>query len=256
VSSPQDRPRRAAECLKEAREGRGLSVRQVADATKLSTRVIEDLERGKAASLPPGVYRRSLVRAVAREVGLDPEPTLRMFLDEFPDDLPPPGCAVLAEPVNPAPRAALARLLAVLGAAVPLAAGVWYFSTVHESQARDVVRPAPSQPAESPTPEVLPIGGFFEPPPPSIRPVTMLITVSARCHLIVLADGRLVANRGFVPGESLQVAFSDTVELTGDNAGVVQYSLNGRGGRLLGAAGDPLSARISRDDYTSYLSGR
>jgi hypothetical protein len=84
----------------------------------------------------------------------------------------------------------------------------------------------------------------------------MLITVSGRCVLRVVADGGLVVGRTFEPGESVRVAFSDAVELAGDNAGVLQFSLNGRAGRMLGAAGEMLSVRIGRDDYPFFLSAR
>lgn len=89
--------------MRDAREARGVSLRQIADATKLSVRILDALEREKMAYLPGGIYRRSIVRSYAREIGLDPEETLREFLAEHPDDLPPPPGA---RPVAPAPETA------------------------------------------------------------------------------------------------------------------------------------------------------
>ena len=66
----------------------------MADATKLGVRTLEALERNHVEKLPPGIFRRAVVRAYAREVGLDPEDTLRVFLARYPDDLPPPGPSV------------------------------------------------------------------------------------------------------------------------------------------------------------------
>lgn len=206
--------------------------------------------------LPPGIYRRSLVRAVAREVGLEPEETLRAFLEEYPDDLPPPGCAALAEPPAMPVRAFWGRVLALLGALVPVIAGGWYFLAAHEGHRAPGTPPVLVRDAAAWRPEIVPAGGFTEAPPPAIRPVSMLITVSARCDLRVVVDGGLVVERPFEAGESVQVAFSEIVELSGSNAGVVQYSLNGRAGRLLGGPGERLSARITRADYTFFLSGR
>ena len=76
-----------------------------------------------------------------------------------------------------------------------------------------------------------------------------------------LAAAAHLASRGIEPvvfeaGESVRVAFSDSVELSGDNAGGVQFSINGRGGRLLGGSGEALAARLGRDDYPLFLSGR
>ena len=49
----------------------------------------------------------------------------------------------------------------------------------------------------------------------------LFISVSENCVLRVVADGGLLVGRPFVAGESLRVAFSDAVELSGDNAGAI-----------------------------------
>lgn len=74
--------------LLRARERAGLSLRQIADATKQSVRNLSALENNRVAQLPGGIYRRSIVRAYAAHVGLDPEGTLRSFLQQYPDDVP------------------------------------------------------------------------------------------------------------------------------------------------------------------------
>jgi hypothetical protein len=228
----------------------------MADVTKVSTRVIAALEDARLDVVPPGVYRRALVRLYAAEVGLEPEATLRGFLAEFPDDLPEPGAAVA--PVRGIGGAAWRRVLAAIGAIVPLLVGIAYFSRPSAvPSAPGSWLPPPSLDASHEwRPEIVPAGGFMEAPPPAARAISMLITISDRCQLQVVADGGLVVGRTFEAGESFRVAFSDAVELYGDNAGAVQYSLNGRGGRLLGGDGDALSARLGRDDYSLYLSAR
>lgn len=77
--------------LRTTREAAGRSLRDVADATKLGVRTLEALERNQVDRLPPGIFRRAVVRSYAKEVGLDPEDTLRVFLARHPDALPPPG---------------------------------------------------------------------------------------------------------------------------------------------------------------------
>lgn len=77
--------------LRTTREAAGRSLRDVADATKLGVRTLDALEKNQIDRLPPGIFRRAVVRAYAKEVGLDPEMTLRVFLTRHPDALPPPG---------------------------------------------------------------------------------------------------------------------------------------------------------------------
>jgi|KBSMisStaDraftv2_1062788.scaffolds.fasta_scaffold90149_2 cytoskeletal protein RodZ len=70
--------------LREARERRGLSLRVIADATKISVRALEALERNDISRLPGGIFSRSFVRAYALEVGLDPEQMIAEFITRFP----------------------------------------------------------------------------------------------------------------------------------------------------------------------------
>lgn len=72
--------------LREARERRGLSLRAIADRTKISARSLEALERNDIGKLPGGIFSRAFVRAYAAQIGLDPEETIAEFMASFPDD--------------------------------------------------------------------------------------------------------------------------------------------------------------------------
>lgn len=74
--------------LRQAREHSGVTLRDIADATKLSVATLQALENNRMTQLPGGIYRRAIVRAFAGAVGLDPEATLRTFLEQYPDDVP------------------------------------------------------------------------------------------------------------------------------------------------------------------------
>src|SRR5438093_6294860 len=72
--------------LRAARERRGLSLRQIAGATKISVAALEALERNEISRLPGGIFSRAFVRSYANEVGLDPEATIQEFIAQFPND--------------------------------------------------------------------------------------------------------------------------------------------------------------------------
>src|SRR4029450_10513607 len=112
--------------LRAARERAGLSLRQIADTTKLSAHVLSALEQNRIAQLPGGIYRRAIVRAFASEVGLDVEKTLRQFLEQDPDDVP---TAVHARPEAAPGRSGrvFRALVSMAGAAIPIVAGIYYF---------------------------------------------------------------------------------------------------------------------------------
>ena len=62
--------------MKMARERAGLSLEDVASRTKIQPYKIESLESGDFGNLPEGVYLDGIVRAYAREVGIDPAPVI------------------------------------------------------------------------------------------------------------------------------------------------------------------------------------
>ena len=72
--------------MRHLREERGVSLRQIADVTRISVSVLEALERNDISRLPGGIYSRAFVRSYAIEVGLDPEQTVLDFLSQFPDE--------------------------------------------------------------------------------------------------------------------------------------------------------------------------
>ena len=72
--------------LREARERKGVSLREIANATKISVGMLEALERNDIKRLPGGIFGRAFVRLFATEVGLDPEATIQEFIAQFRDD--------------------------------------------------------------------------------------------------------------------------------------------------------------------------
>jgi cytoskeleton protein RodZ len=72
--------------MKRSREERGVSLRQIADSTKISVSFLEALERNDISRLPGGIFSRAFVRSYSIEIGVDPEQAVRDFIVQFPDD--------------------------------------------------------------------------------------------------------------------------------------------------------------------------
>jgi cytoskeleton protein RodZ len=72
--------------MRHVREQRGVSLRQIAQTTKLSVSALEALERNDVSRLPGGIFSRAFVRSYASEIGADPEETVRDFLSQFPHE--------------------------------------------------------------------------------------------------------------------------------------------------------------------------
>lgn len=72
--------------LRALRESRGVTLRDIAEATNNSVAQLEALERNEIKRLPGGIFLRAIVRSYAQEIGADPESTVRDFIASFPGD--------------------------------------------------------------------------------------------------------------------------------------------------------------------------
>jgi cytoskeletal protein RodZ len=147
--------------LRQARERRGVSLRQISSATKISVGVLEALERNDVSKLPGGIFSRAFVRSYASEVGLDPDETIRDFVSEFSSEEAP----VVHSPV-PAAQPAAPRT---------------------SETGRPAPKPAP-QPARriQPSVEIVPDESEFESQQRMASVVLRLVMVSVPIVLVIL----------------------------------------------------------------------
>jgi transcriptional regulator with XRE-family HTH domain len=77
--------------LRRARERRGVSLPDIAAATKISRSLFEGLERGDCSRWPGGIYSRAYVREYARAIGLPADDVVARFVECFADRALPDG---------------------------------------------------------------------------------------------------------------------------------------------------------------------
>jgi cytoskeletal protein RodZ len=87
-----------AESLKRHREVRGITLRDVAEQTKIGSAFLVALERGDCSKWPGGIYSRAWIRAYAAAIGLDPDEVCARFTrcfaaNAFPDGESEPAVA-------------------------------------------------------------------------------------------------------------------------------------------------------------------
>ncbi|MDY7233273.1 helix-turn-helix domain-containing protein [Hyalangium rubrum] len=68
------------ELLRRVRESRNLTLQQLAERTRISSKHIENVEADRYAALPATVYLRGMLMNVARELGLDPLRVSKSYL--------------------------------------------------------------------------------------------------------------------------------------------------------------------------------
>jgi len=70
--------------LRRIRISRGVSLEQIADATKVSVSLWKALERNDFSRWPSGIYARAYLRSYADLIGVDPDTTVDDFCRWFP----------------------------------------------------------------------------------------------------------------------------------------------------------------------------
>jgi cytoskeleton protein RodZ len=263
--------------LREARERRGITLRQIANATKISVGVLDALEHNDISRLPGGIFGRAFVRSYAVEVGLDPEATLREFMATFPNESVTAGHPTSSRnddfQMFESERRRAGTYLSLVAISIPIAgAMLWVGASrrVREAPppAAVMTRPAPSQPAIEPvpppaasTPPVVPTttlpAGTPAPataaPAPERDTLTVALTVKQPCWVTATIDGRKTLDRLLLAGERRTIDVRREMVLTVGDASAISMTLNGAATRPLGRAGEVVTTHITPNNFQDYL---
>lgn len=243
--------------LRHQREARGVTLREIADASKISLRYLEALERDRLDVLPAPVFAKGFLREYARVVGLDPDEAVNLYLLALArqsDQEPASGETPVTPPRrNAAPSNLGYGLLLTLAVVLFLGiAAVLSFWAGRRREARPVV-PAPEAlatytapvPAEPPEPTPAPSAPTATPEVPAADapgPLRVTLEFNEDCWVEFVVDGRRRTSELRASGETLQLEAEQSVLLTLGNARGVRVEVDGQPFALPANA-----ARVVRD---------
>ncbi|MCS7312007.1 MAG: DUF4115 domain-containing protein [Acidobacteria bacterium] len=219
--------------LRQARQVRNLSQREVAERLRIPVAYIQAMEEERWEALPSGHYRRAFVRLYADWLGIALTPELLTNLSDRPPETRRP-------PVHERPpERSLPRFwwagIAVFAAAV---SGVWWHiqrPTGNSSPFGDVR----TTPVAEPTSAVSRSPSGNRGMEASLMPIRLRVVAEENCWLEVYADGRRVFLGTLRAGESYRVEATTQVRLaTVGNAGAVRVFFNDRPVPPLGRPGE------------------
>ena len=279
--------------LREARERRSVTLRQIANATKISVGVLDSLERNDISKLPGGIFGRAFVRSYAVEVGLDPEETIQDFIAQFPNDSVTAGHPASDQGEDhvavESDRRTAGTFVWLIAVSVPIAAGLFYFSTLRSAPAASEPTAATSAPAPASrpvpaaaapvisepavpaagssgaapavtTPAPVPAAAPPDAPPllaaPASTQLTVAVTAKRPCWVSATVDGRKAIERLLKAGEQQTVTVHSDMVLTAGDASAIALRFNGADARALGKAGEVVTARINLTNYKDYLQAK
>lgn len=267
--------------LREARERRGLSLRQIANATKISMITLEALERNDIARLPGGIFSRAFVRSYALEVGLEPEETIQDFIAQFPNDSVTAGHPTSSQVEDnvalESDRRMASTFLSIIALSVPIVGLLLYFGTSGRQLRKVDEPPAAAAPAPPPVPVSQAAAPVAEPPPvvpatdsepaadaPAIAPdavapdaaasrLTVALSATRACWVSATVDGQRAAQRLFQAGEEQTFDVQKELVLTAGDAAAISLKLNGADARSLGQTGEVVTKRLTPDNFKNFL---
>jgi cytoskeletal protein RodZ len=269
--------------LREAREQRGLSLRQIANATKISVGALEALEHNNISRLPGGIFSRGFVRSYAIEVGLDPEETILEFLAQFPRDSVTAGHPEAqrtedngALESNRLVASTFLRLIVLSLAPVAL---VLYFGTgrisapppaeeaTTNAAARDVRPRVPSSAVETVSEAPPALAPVRQEPSPTVSPavstaapsgegLTVGVSITRLCWVSAIVDGEKSIKGLMQPGDERTFEVRRDLIFTVGDAAAVTLTLNGAAARSLGRSGQVTTTRLTPANFKDFLLSR
>lgn len=243
--------------LRAAREAKQISLREIAATTKISVSALEALEENDVAQLPGGIFTRAFVRSYATEVGLDPEEVMRDFVAQVPaegiDEEEKHDSRSREHDLFQSQQrmaATVLKLVAISAAVLLLYLG-WAVTTGTDAPEAPVAETAPAL--------LAPVAGLVRTEPPvTAEPMfqeslTIVLRPRGDCWVSLTIDGELVFEDLMHAGDRESYAAADEMRLIVGDAGAFGFTINQQDGRSLGGSGVTVTARITRQNFRSYL---
>ena len=266
------------EHLKREREMRGVSIEEVAAATRISTRFLEAIENERWESLPGGVFNRGFIRSIARYLGLDEDSMVAEYSLETKGkvDTGVVPDAPMDIPRNWKPAAvAIIVLIAVLGGATFVYAryGGRIAARLHGRRAATASTTAPAATAPSndassrakdatraigtsggatnsaQNPSAIPGGAAAA----AADPLELKIQATRTLNVRIVADGKMVFDGTVEIGQAKQFEAQDALEITASDPSAAIFELEGRPVSAFGQPGLAGTIKLTRSDLKTPL---
>jgi cytoskeleton protein RodZ len=251
-----------SERLKRERELRGISLKQIAEETRIGVRFLEALEEDRLEVIPGEFYRRSYLRSYARYLGLDEERALNAYdfarkdkREEGEENEKREAASVpswlkwiVAFVLLAGPALLLLRAIpASTRENVPPPPEVGNASPPRERAASPALAPATPFPAEVESSPMVTVDGDGA--------LRLVISVVESCWLEIEADGQVVITGLKDEGFRQEVVARREVRMWLGNAGGVKLLVNDREAAPLGRPGQVRKdLTITPDNFRQFVS--
>jgi len=210
--------------LRRQRELREISLREIADVTKISIRYLEALEQDRFDILPAPVFAKGFLREYAGYVGVDPDEVVNSYLtaQEGADPVEVPEIRGSQRRSGRLEKTSGLLLTFAVVVLLGVVAGLAYYM---EHSQTDVV-PEPPPIAAPPIQVAQPVVEQETVPSP-VAPLLVTIDFTGECWVEAVIDDDRQISELHVPGESLRLEAQQRVVLTLGDPEAVIVEVNG-----------------------------
>jgi len=220
--------------LRRARELRGITLDEAARDTKLRAEQLQSLESETFDDLGDPVYARAMLRTYAQYLGLRPERVVSVYAKHAEEVAPPepPGKLGRVERGLAASRIRDNQKFLLVAAAVVLI-GLIAVGLVSRGGA------TPAASIETPS------LGATTPTTAEGRGVEVVVTATGPVEVTAVIDGAAQDPTTLRPGESMSLRATDELQLSADDGGAIELTVDGKDRGVPGRHGQPWSATYS-----------
>ena len=245
--------------LKRERELRGISLKEIADSTKINIRFLRALEEDRFDMLPEKFFTRGIIRSYANYIGLDEQSVLNTYLEGLQAKEKQQGPeedkrSIAIEDSEPLQDNKKSILLFVLMVLVILALTVILYIVSQKDE-----EPPPSSSKIQSVAAKIQEKTTAPPPAKKEEPeieegLTMEFTVQQETWIEVFADQEMLDSGIKYPGERLRYKARNEFLIHIGNAGGIAYTINNQEGIKFGEQGAVRrDIMITSDNYQDFI---
>lgn len=255
--------------LRREREIRGISLKEIADATKISKRFLEAIERNDHKTLPAPVFTRGFVREYAKYLGLNADEIVNRYNFAAAGDdrieksthlerlVAPPPVPLREKPLRPKgippPYARVDRNVIITVIIILALAGLSYWALKHKREVANALHeeppvattahaPAKPAPVTTSSAAALPATATAAPNDDTLR---LVLEATANSWVVLDADGKTVFSDEMRKGDRWNYEAKERFRFrTIGNAAGIHITLNDVSFPPLGAEGEVVHDRV------------
>jgi len=240
--------------LKRERELRGISLKEIAEFTKINIRFLRALEEDQFDVLPGKFFTRGIIRGYAKYLGLEEESVLNKYHDALQildkNEKEEEKTFSKGSPIN------IRNVIRIAAfGAIVIAVLVALFFIFRGEEAPPPIQPPPTETTPQrevilPPTETEPIEEIEE----DIQELNLDIAFHLETWIQIYADGELIYEGIKLPRGKLQVIAREELVIDVGNAGGLTYTLNNQRGKPFGPPGAVRkNIRITLDNFDDFI---